>query len=422
MKNNIRFDLSEYLIHFFRDVDQTSDNYILFPEHAGFTNLNLSSKLDALFLMRCALRHQKLCASWSYRKGVRTVYGKIPAICFTDMPLAAFLQASKERLRRGENIGRYALMLPKKVMFSVGARPVIYALSTEELRFLPSSASDERIILPDLMPLREQYRYVTYNPSATKPIDWTHEREWRWPCKENLTIFNIELDEDGNYKSLEDCPGLEFSSMNISGAGILVHDEEDFRKVLFDVLTLVDRGLIRKDAFKFIIQTSKLASHLDLIDPKFLSDIVNKNTIDLSVYFDVDEVYSKSLADEVNEIFDQNINAGHLLKENCYFEYGKSWVWILDNQAKVTRALIEKGMIIVSKEGRYLIEIEGISNLPLRKQEHICISIAKHLSKKYPLRASYFSVKDTDDYDEVPFYTDFDDDEHEFYNSTKDVE
>ena len=62
MQNNIRFDLSDYLIHFFRDVDQDSPEGILFPEHARFNNIAESQVLDSLFLMRCALRHHKIFA------------------------------------------------------------------------------------------------------------------------------------------------------------------------------------------------------------------------------------------------------------------------------------------------------------------------------------------------------------------------
>lgn len=418
MKNNIRFDLSDYLIHFFRDVDQSSKNYILFPEHAGFNNLNHSSKLDALFLMRCAIRHQKLCASWSYRGGVNTIYGKSPAICFTDMPLAAFLQTSKERISRGENIGRYALMLPKIAMFSSGTRPVIYSLSSECINFLPSSGK-ERIISPDLLPLNEQYRCVTYNPNAIRPIDWTHEREWRWPYKRDITDFNISLEKYGCTDDLETYPGLKFSEINTSGAGILVHDESDFRKVIYDVLTLVDRKLINENFFKFIIQTNKLTSHLDLIDPKDLSKLINDNIIDLSIYFNVDRINAKKLCKEIKIIFSKEIKDFNQLSDSFPRENGKSWVWILDNQTKITRELISEDMISVNKEGRYLIEVEGIESMPLRKQEKICKNIAHTLSEKYSQKFIYFSVQGTNNYDEVPFYTDFFDEDHEFYNPTK---
>lgn len=156
MLSNIRFDLSDYLIHFFRDVDQSSSEGILFPEHARFNNIAESEVLDSLFLMRCALRHHKIFATWSHRNGRPTIYGRSPAVCFTDMPLAAFVQSSNERLARGENVGRYAFMIPKPAMFGLGARPVIYGLSQEARE--RQDTAPFRIIETDRLPLAEQYR------------------------------------------------------------------------------------------------------------------------------------------------------------------------------------------------------------------------------------------------------------------------
>ncbi|MDH5916108.1 DUF4427 domain-containing protein [Vibrio splendidus] len=422
MKNNIRFDLSEYLIHFFRDVDQESKSFILFPEHAGFTNLNQSTKLDALFLMRCALRHQKLCATWSYRNQTRAIYGKRPAICFTDMPLAAFLKTSTERMARGENIGQYALMLPKSVMFTSGSRPVIYALSSDDIQIQHTNNKEERIISPELLPLDEQYRYVTYNPSSNRPIDWTHEREWRWPYKKDVSAFNKEIEEDGFCEDLESYPGLKFSELNVIGAGILVHDESDIRKVLFDILTLVDRGFINQKAFKFIIQTSKLTSHLDVLAPKALSDLINDNIIDLSSYFCVEENYAQNICNEVDEIIKEEIEKANLSTEDFGSEYGRSWVWVVENQPMFTRALMKANKININKEGRYLVGIDEISFFPLRKQEYICKKIGIRLTEKYLQKCTYFSVMGKDDYDSVPFYTNFTDEQHEFYNSTINVD
>ncbi|HHF3026182.1 TPA: DUF4427 domain-containing protein [Vibrio diabolicus] len=418
MKNNIRFDLSDYLIHFFRDVDQESNNYILFPEHAGFNNINHSIKLDALFLMRCALRHYKLCASWSYRNGVRTIYGSSPAVCFTDMPLAAFIQTSNERLKRGENIGQYALMLPKNVMFSAGARPVIYALSSEDIKLAYSKNAEDRIIDTLQLPLDEQYRYVTYNPSIARPIDWTHEREWRWPFRGDVSHFNCERFDIGDYEDLEGLPGLQLEDVGIIGAGVIVHGSEDVRKVLYDILTLVDKGIASSHAFKFILQTTKLKSHMDVLEPKALSDFINENIIDLSPYFNVNECNAKKISNEVDCIVKDEISKVTSCDESFGSEFGQSWVWLVDNHSDLTRALIAADRVHVTKEGRYLMELDSISEYPLRKQELICQKVAKRLSNKYSLSCDYFSVLGKCDYDEVPFYTSFTDENHEFYNST----
>lgn len=59
MKNNIRFDLSDYLIHFFRDVDLETGSHIYLPEHCGFNNQHHACFIDAKYLLRLSLRSHK---------------------------------------------------------------------------------------------------------------------------------------------------------------------------------------------------------------------------------------------------------------------------------------------------------------------------------------------------------------------------
>ncbi len=60
MKNNIRFDLSDYLIHFFRDVDLETGSHIYLPEHCGFNNQHHACSIDAKYLLRLSLRSHKI--------------------------------------------------------------------------------------------------------------------------------------------------------------------------------------------------------------------------------------------------------------------------------------------------------------------------------------------------------------------------
>ena len=52
-QNTRRFDLSGYLIHFFREVDATSDNAPSMPESMGFGNIAECDLYSPLFLLRC---------------------------------------------------------------------------------------------------------------------------------------------------------------------------------------------------------------------------------------------------------------------------------------------------------------------------------------------------------------------------------
>lgn len=145
MKSNIRFDLSDYLVHFFRDVDLEGANTILFPEHMGWQNIWEDTFLPAIFLLRASLRNGRLWATWSFRKGVRTIYGPHPAICFTEMPIAAFLEAGHDRRAKGQAMSPFALVFPKDTLHCIGARPVIYGLSVELV--LPSGLGGRQRML-----------------------------------------------------------------------------------------------------------------------------------------------------------------------------------------------------------------------------------------------------------------------------------
>lgn len=418
MQNNFRFDLSNYLIHFFRDVDLESNAYIHFPEFAGFNNIYEDTKLTALFLLRCALRHSKLIASWSYRNNKRSVYGYNPAICFTEMPLAAFIQTSFERLQRGENINQYALLLPKSNMFSLGARPVIYALTSSSISYVNTNNSEERIIDPNQLPILEQYRYVTYNPSSQYPIDWTHEREWRWACRDDLTEYNKELYEDGVLEDFSKLPSLDIKNSKITGAGVVVPKNEDIEKVLFDILTLIDKGNVSHNTFNFILSTENL-NFTQIINPLDLEKFINENLIDVSSFYQMNVDVQANINENINNIINNYISLISQKAENYPNEQGKSWVWIIDNQSEVARALILSKRITINIEGKYLLEIKNIENKTLREQEAICKNIASQVSKIYSINCNYFSTLNTFDPNWVPFYSDFDDIYHPYYNVSR---
>jgi len=414
MLNNIRFDLSDYLIHFFRDVDLSGPEHIFFPGYARFNNIAHSEKLDSLFLMRCALRHHKLFATWSYRGGRPTIYGTSPAICFTDMPLAAFVQTSNERLARGENIGRYAFMIPKPAMFTAGARPVIYGLSGE-VRERSANSGTFRILDQELLPLGEQYRYVAYTLGDARHIDWTHEREWRWPYRGCDMHWD---DHDEMIQTLADMPGLDLRLTSIEGMGVIVKDNKDVEKIIYDILTLVDSQIIHKSMITFVIPLCDIERFGDITNPARVSDVINQNSIDLSPYFAITPQRAEEISTIVNDIIQEHLNGRLHTDEDCDDSYGKSWVWIADNQSELVRALIAKRRLIVSTEGRYLLDISDFLDFYVPYEEYYCKQIASALAREFNVNASYFTVRGATDCDHIPSYTGLTESDHPFFNAT----
>lgn len=396
MKNNYRFDLSDYLIHFFRDIDQDGLNSIAMPEHMGWHSPYDERGLPAIYMMRAALRNARIWATWSYRDGERTIYGHAPTVCFTDMPIAAFVEAGQLRHARGEAMGEVALVFPKKEMQKLGALPAIYGLSQQVTDWPNGSCGVPRILSPDLLPLCEQHRFVPFHSSHQKKIDWTHEREWRWP-------FWGKTDPE-SVADWWDIPGLNFCEERISGIGAIVKTRVQADLVIHDMLALVDAGIAQEHTFSFVLVSDELPSVQDIQGREHLTQALRAATIDLDEYF----VIERDVSTEFNQRFSQevvNIERDAGLAEDG--EFGGCWLWLHDGTAVLTRALLRSGRAFANKEGRYLVRLDEYSHSrSLRQREAMTRELAKSVQALFNTGCSYFSVAHSIDPNTVPFYTD----------------
>ena len=414
--NNIRFDLSDWLIHFFRDIDLDGNNPIDFPEHMGWSNIAEDTKYPALFMLRCALRHGKLWATWAIRGGVRTIYGPSPAVCFSEMPIAAFLEAGAQRQRRGEAMSPYALIFPKNEMFRLGANPVIYGLDDRNTFPLYSTNVSARMFPNSVLPSREQYRYVTYNPASERPIDWTHEREWRWPYRADLRDIEDELSTYGIISDYEDMPGLEFFKKDIQGIGVVVETEEQVEWIVSDILTLVDRKIVSSSTYSFILPANLLPPTNDMITPSQTADVINRSLINISPFLESTNYNNPSIINDISVLANQ---AKIATPPKNYNETGECWLWILDNNSTFCRTLLYANLLTISNSGKYLYlppEFRNISNL--REKEEATKNLAKLISKNYSVECGYHSVLDSSDPNGVPFYASDHIQNHRYYNVT----
>jgi hypothetical protein len=107
-----------------------------------------------------------------------TVYGEIEAVCFSEQPVDAFIEYVNKR-QNHKYVAGYGLFLHRNDVHAAGGLPVIYGLGSCHVE----TRGDRRLIKADDLPLNEQYRYIVFSPNNIEhPIDWTHEREWRWPA------------------------------------------------------------------------------------------------------------------------------------------------------------------------------------------------------------------------------------------------
>ncbi|TKT86516.1 hypothetical protein [Dyadobacter frigoris] len=177
----IRYDTTKWLTHFIHQENKDLSGDEFFEEILSI--IRNGNQNTPFLILKQILTDGYLRCSWSERSGKRTIYGLRPAICFTEMPLGAIAEYVKQRDKK--YVSEYGIAFLKEELFRAGARPVIYGLTSD-----PKEASEGDEFFRDgfrnlssasgIGP-SEQYRYVSTNLGGNlNPIDWTHEREWRW--------------------------------------------------------------------------------------------------------------------------------------------------------------------------------------------------------------------------------------------------
>jgi len=206
-----RYDNTHWLTHFVHPSKEHLASDFSLEEIRSIMN----GKGGSFEVLKKILRDGLLLCGWSLRNNKRTIYGPRPAICFTEMPLAALYEYVETR---GNFASGYGIAFLKAELFEAGARPVIYGLTykSEEAKI-----GDEfylegfRNLSSDSgLSQNEQYRYVATS-FKKKQIDWTHEREWRWA--DNLMWL-----EDDNIQGLPFCFSPAPPQYNFSKIVVLV--------------------------------------------------------------------------------------------------------------------------------------------------------------------------------------------------------
>jgi hypothetical protein len=326
------------------------------------------------------------------------------------MPIAAFIDASQERAAKGEAMGTCALVLPKVAAFNSGARPVIYALSSNAW---PTGTTGIRSFDERYLPSQEQYRYIAYDPNK-KTLDWTHEREWRWPLDNEPYCENSSGLPPSDSSEL---PGLELDCSKMDGLGVIVGTQREADMIVHDILTKVDREDISESHYSFIIVRDEIPDWDALRGHAEMEQAISGSLIDLKQFFISKKADAKKQRASLCALAIQiEADAGEPKAEH-FNEPGGCWLWLKDNRHTLVRALTWLGIVNVSATGRYLVDLPEIDAMrPLRQREQLFAELCKDLEAKFGIEASYFSVLGSEDYDAVPYYTDDLSNDPFFYN------
>jgi hypothetical protein len=444
--NLTRIDLSDNLIHFVSPADKSTEDYNLSEMHPKEYAMNgdivEEDALSPFFILRRIIRNCQLLSTWSYRKGQRTIYGKYPAICFTEMPISEFVKTSIDRQSKGQKISNYGLIFNKKELFKIGARPVIYGTSTT------SSVKDrgnEKILSPDIFDDKELYRYVALKLDRLPyPIDWTHEREWRLPnynyhfqpidlvlwgdeemSEEIKELYRLREEERINFH------GLNIDEVSLSNIGIILRTKEQAKLVIRDILWLVDSKKIKKDTFGYVLFFDNLQANIDkLIDKDFLQNEIRQGLINLNKFFVVDKTLKEKIKKEIQSLCERYRSYNDFLVQHQGWLSGLSFPCLNNNQDSIARVLVELNLIKITKLGRYLIDLPILhpTSCMENNEKFVREIINPELQKILGVKLTYYSVghlmarrhEREVEIDDVPFYTEPNDDEWNFSNREED--
>jgi hypothetical protein len=149
---DVRPDLSPYIIHLTKNTTRED-------QYSAFDNL--------ISILQCG-------EIWGSGKRSGFIKGPNKATCFMDIPLNClkYVLDNKNANQRHPRYEPFGVLVPKKLAFKKGCRPVLY-LSDGEMEILR-------------IPKGERWRVVKFEVTKNRWISWIHEREWR--CKGNFKL------------------------------------------------------------------------------------------------------------------------------------------------------------------------------------------------------------------------------------------
>lgn len=333
-----------------------------------------------------------ILSTWAFRKGNPSIYGPYSAVCFTEMPLYALVDYARKRGANRGYVGSYGIAVRRSEAFQAGARNVIYGLSNGHkeadynsldlvrgFRLLDESCGID---------IEEQYRYVYTQLNGEKIVDWTFEREWRLPIKDDrwgsLTGLPILLD-----KELYQTP--------FSEVVIIVNSEYEKEEILNQLVKMHNSGstesgcqydldLIEKTRVMSVEQiensTNQTPIRLESIR------VSEKDTLKIP---HVTEEIIHEVTDVINstqEVFDKAYS--DFMDNNLGFEaysYPISHVKVCTNDnTEYTQAMVESGLANAYGENRYYLELPCYFTGNEYMGKEVMNAVAKYLTQKFNQR------------------------------------
>lgn len=364
------------IAHYFRDVDLTSNSRPeLIPAQFPMNCESGDDQWSAGFLLRIAVRFQHLWATYGNRNGERTIKGEEPAVCFSPFNLADLIAVRNGLPAQSEAASCFALTFPVSVAEKGGILP-----------FIDDAAG------------RGGHGEDAGHKLHESSISGS---EWRWYFSGNYrkAMENIWMDGvEGNA-----IPGLKLFQKKWSGIGVVVPDRVTARVLQYDILSLIDRGLVSETHFDHILVCDQLPANVDRLAEREPSAVFSKACFDfkscMAVTAPVIEMTQLSFSSRLSKLESST-------RKKPVREHGGCWLWFQDNTDPYVRALIKAGRVKPNKAGRYLASLDELDpHRDLRERQEMATALAELLDERFGVRSCYYSVLNSQSPDGIPSFS-----------------
>lgn len=381
--------------HYFRNVDLSSDSSPDFIPEGFWSGCCVEAPYwPARVLLREAIRSHHIWATFGIRSGRETINGTQPAVCFSGFNVADLIAVRDGLSAADEHATQYAITFPTRSAELAGAEQVVRG---GNLRAFIQKESGLRFV-PEAEVVRKMFRYIDVQLDLFR--EQTSQPEWRWPYTGNFRREVAEIEEEG-FES-NSIPGLDLAQENWSGIGVIVSTEADALRLQYDILSLIDQGLVSQSHFDHLLVCDLLPTSLSGLTDAEVNAAVTAACFDFKSCLVIsDEAVISALKDFSARVLDLECSTS----ESEVHEVGGCWVCFQDNTHPYVRALVKSGRVVVNNLGRYLGKLVELNcERDLRERQNIVKALCEQLQEAQGVVCSYYSVRNSWHPDDDPAY------------------
>jgi hypothetical protein len=381
--------------HYFRTVDLLSESSPGFIPEGYWSGCCVDEPYwPARVLLREAVRSHHIWATFGIREGRETINGTQPAVCFSGFNVADLIAVRDGLSPADEHATQYAITFPIRSAEQMGAEQ---AVRGGDLRTFLMKESGSRFVT-EAEVVRKMFRYIDVQ------LDFFSEQpsapEWRWPYTGNYHAEVARIEEEGFEGN--SIPGLDLAQENWSEVGVVVSSKADALRLQYDILSLIDQGLVSQSHFDHLLVCDLLPASLSGLTDTKIKAAVTAACFDFKSCLAIsDEAAIATLKDFSARVFDLERST----PESEVQEVGGCWVYFLDNTHPYVRALVKSGRVVVNKQGRYLGKLVELNcDRDLRERQNIVKALCEQLQEAHGVVCSYYSVRNSWHPDDDPAY------------------